>query len=64
MACKTKADAEKGEKKKEGVTLEAISTNYNEEFDRTDRSYVVFFVQRDAMVNLLHFIFRQDARFL
>ena len=42
MACKTKADAEKGEKKKEGVTLEAISTNYKEEFGRTDRSYVVF----------------------
>ena len=50
IACKAKTDAEKGEKKKEGLTLEAISNKYKEEFGRTARSYVIFLFKGTQML--------------
>ena len=60
-ACKTKATAEKGEKKNGGLTLETISGNYKEEFGRNARSYVIFFVQRSPGTNPIHFGHREGA---
>ena len=42
IACKSKADDEKGEKKNEGLTLGEITSKYKEEFGRTARSYFIF----------------------
>ena len=42
LACKSKADGEKGEKKNEGLTLGEITSKYKEKFGRTARSYVIF----------------------
>ena len=41
-ACKAKAEAEKGDKKNEGLTLDEITRRNKEEFARTARSYVIF----------------------
>ena len=42
LACKTKAEAEKGERKNGGLTLDEITKKNKEEFARTARSYVIF----------------------
>ena len=41
-ACKAKAEAEKGDKKNEGLTLDTITGNCKEEFGRNARSYIIF----------------------
>ena len=41
-ACKTKAEAEKGDKKNEGLTLDEITKKNKDEFARAARSYVIF----------------------
>ena len=41
-ACKTKAEAEKYDKKNEGLTLDEITKRNKEEFARAARSYVIF----------------------
>ena len=40
--CKARAEAEQGEKRKEGLTLETNTSNYKEEFGRKARSNVIF----------------------
>ena len=51
IACKSKAEAEKREKKNEGLTLREISSKYKEEFGRTARSYVIFLFKRAQGLN-------------
>ena len=41
-ACKAHANAEKGERKNEGLKLEEIASKIKEEFGRSARSYVIF----------------------
>ena len=41
-ACKTKAQAEKGDKKNEGLTLDEITKKNKDEIARAARSYVIF----------------------
>ena len=41
-ACKAKAEAETGDKKNEGLTLDTITGNCKEEFGRIAKSYIIF----------------------
>ena len=41
-SCKVQAEAEKGERKYEGLKLEEIASEIKEEFGRSARSYVIF----------------------
>ena len=42
IVCKSKAEADKGERKTEGPTLGEITAKNKEEFGCTERSYVIF----------------------